>query len=190
MPGARSQTNGVRGGEVMPAYWAGLKDHVEGLDRARSSATAGAPSGNSAMRAHSLLLLLLCLVLAAGAAQAADPVRLHVILPITGSASFLGREQQTAIGLIEKQVNATGGIAGRPLAFLYHDDESKPQTSVQLVTEILTEHPAVILGPSVNPACNAAAPLLEQGPVGYCFSPVIRPAPGGYVFASGVIAND
>jgi len=134
--------------------------------------------------------LLMCLSLAAGAAQAADPVRLHVVLPITGSASFLGREQQTAIGLIEKQVNASGGIAGRPVAFAYHDDESKPQTSVQLVTDILAERPAVILGPSINPACYAVAPLLEKGPVNYCFSPVIRPQPGSYVFASGVIATD
>jgi len=138
------------------------------------------------------LALLLCLLFIAGPAraQAAEPVRLHVILPITGSASFLGREQQTAIGLIEKQVNAAGGIAGRPVAFAYHDDESKPQTSVQLVTEILAEHPAVILGPSVNPACSAVAPLLAKGPVDYCFSPVIRPAPGSFVFASGVIATD
>jgi branched-chain amino acid transport system substrate-binding protein len=136
------------------------------------------------------LSLALSLALAAAMAEAADPVRLHVILPITGSASFLGREQQTAISLIEKQVNAAGGIAGRPVAFAYHDDESKPQTSVQLVTEIMAEHPQVILGPSVNPACYAVAPLLDKGPVNYCFSPVIRPAPGSFVFASGVVATD
>jgi branched-chain amino acid transport system substrate-binding protein len=142
-------------------------------------------------RAGSVALAFALLVaVAAPSATAADPVRLHVILPVTGSASFLGREQQTAIRLIEKLVNETGGIGGRPVAFAVHDDESKPQTSVQLVTEILAEHPAAVLGPSVNPSCGAVAPLLEQGPIDFCFSPVIRPAPGSYVFASGVIATD
>src|SRR5262249_51091224 len=32
--------------------------------------------------------------------------------------------------------------------------------------------------------CNAMAPLMRNGPVMYCMSPGIHPAPGGYVFST------
>jgi len=43
-----------------------------------------------------------------------------------------------------------------------------------------------MLGSSITGMCNATAPLLKDGPVDYCLTPGVRPAPGSYVFASTI----
>lgn len=121
---------------------------------------------------------------AAFPAVAAEDFKLDVVLPLTGNASFVGREQQQMLQLLEKSTNASGGIQGRPLRFVYYDDQTIPQIAVQHANTIIELHPAVLLGSSITAMCNAMAPLMRDGPVMYCLSPGIHPAPGSYVFST------
>ncbi len=128
---------------------------------------------------------------AAAGAVAADPYRINVVLPLTGGASFLGKAEQQTLQLVQKRVNDTGGIGGgiggdRTLEFVFHDDQSVPQTAVQLTSRILAERPAVVIGSAVSAMCKAMAPLMVNGSVMYCLSPAIHPGPGSSVFTSGV----
>jgi branched-chain amino acid transport system substrate-binding protein len=129
-------------------------------------------------------IAMLMLAGAGRPAVAAEEFRLDVVLPLTGNASFVGHEQQQMLQLIEKSTNATGGIAGRPLRFVYYDDQTSPQIAVQHANRIVEGHPAVLLGSSITAMCNAMAPLMRNGPVMYCMSPGIHPAPGGFVFST------
>ncbi len=115
---------------------------------------------------------------------------LDVILPLTGPSAFTGVTQQSAARAYETIINKTGGIHGMPLHFEFYDDQNDPKIAVQLVNQILTKHPTVILGPSTNAPCAAVAPLLVNGPVEYCFSPASAPPKGGYVFASAATLRD
>ena len=123
-------------------------------------------------------------------AAAAENYQINVILPQTGGASFLGRAEQHALELLQKSVNASGGIQGRPLQFNFFDDQSHPQTAVQMANQVLATHPAVMIGSSIVAMCNAMAPLMQNGPVMYCMSPGIHPANGSYVFTSSVSTHD
>ena len=126
-----------------------------------------------------------------GAAHAAaDNYEINVILPQTGGASFLGKAEQHALELVQKSVNAGGGIQGRPVQFNFFDDQSSPQTAVQMANQVLATHPAVMIGSSIVAMCNAMAPLMQNGPVMYCMSPGIHPANGSYVFTSSVSTHD
>jgi len=118
-------------------------------------------------------------------AQAADR-EINVILPLTGGASFLGKAEQIALQLAEKLVNENGGIQGRPLHLVIQDDQSSPQLAVQLASQVIARHPAVLIGSSLVAMCNAMAPLMTSGPVMYCMSPGIHPAKDSYVFTSSV----
>jgi branched-chain amino acid transport system substrate-binding protein len=120
------------------------------------------------------------------AAQAADTVEIDVILALTGPGAFLGTSEQQSMQLIEKSVNANGGIHGRPLHFNFYDDQTTPQVSVQLANEVIAKHPAVLIGSSLVATCSAMAPLMQNGPVMYCLSPGIYPAAGSYVFTNNV----
>ena len=143
---------------------------------------------------NTFLTGVLALALAGGAlaapARAADSYDLDVVLPLTGNASFLGKGEQESLRLLEKAVNADGGIHGRPLRFVFADDQSSPQVAVQLVSQILAHKPKVVLGSALVAMCNAMAPLMANGPVMYCFSPGIHPKPGSYVFTSNVSTVD
>ena len=121
---------------------------------------------------------------AASAALAAEPFDIQVILPLTGGGSFVGNGQRAMLQALEESVNKSDGIRGRPVRFVYHDDQTSPQLAVQLTREILAAKPAVIVGSSLVAMCNAMAPLMQNGPVMYCLSPGIHPAAGGYVFSA------
>jgi branched-chain amino acid transport system substrate-binding protein len=87
-------------------------------------------------------------------------------------------------------VNKLGGIAGRPLQFVYHDDQTSPQVAVQLANDVLAEKPAVILGSGLLATCAAIAPLMTNGPVDYCLSPSLHPPAGSFTFSSSSSAID
>ncbi|HUY01767.1 MAG TPA: ABC transporter substrate-binding protein [Rhodocyclaceae bacterium] len=122
---------------------------------------------------------------------ATNNYQLNVVLSLTGRFAFLGKAEQHSLELLQKAVNADGGIRGRPLQYKFYDDQSSPQTAVQMATEVLATHPAVMMGPSIVAMCNAVAPLVQKsGPVQYCMSPGIHPTKGSYVFTSGVSTID
>ena len=140
------------------------------------------------MSIRSLIATLLCMC--ASTAMAADPYKIDVITSLTGGASFLGKGEQQSLQLLEKSVNKTGGINGRPLELQFYDDQSSPQVAVQLASQIKAKNPPVILGPSIVAMCNAAGPLMKDGPVMYCLSPGIHPAQGSFVFTSSASTYD
>jgi branched-chain amino acid transport system substrate-binding protein len=123
--------------------------------------------------------------------HAADrPVTLHAILPLSGPGAFLGTQEKVAMQIGEKLIDSQGGIRGRPVHFVFHDDQSKPQVAVQLLQQILPEKPSIILGAATVANCNAMMPIMANGPVMYCLSPTIRPDPGSYIFTSNVSTED
>ena len=131
------------------------------------------------------LLLAIGLLCGAVGTRADEIYDVHVILPLTGQAAFIGQGEKVSIELAEKAINDGGTIGGQPLRFIVADDESNPQVAVQLATDVMATKPAVILGPSLAATCRAIAPLLHDGPVMYCLSPLLSPTQKSYAFAIG-----
>jgi branched-chain amino acid transport system substrate-binding protein len=117
-------------------------------------------------------------------ASAAESYKIDVVLPLTGGAAFLGRGEQQALQVFQTTANKEGGVNGQPLEFIYHDDQTSPQTTVQITNGILAAKPAVMLGSSIVAMCNAVAPLLKEGPFDYCLSPGVHPAIGSYQYST------
>jgi branched-chain amino acid transport system substrate-binding protein len=133
-------------------------------------------------------------VLATGAVRAAgatDPFVIPVVLSLTGGGAFLGKSENQSLQIIEDFVNNHGGIKNRPIHFDVADDQSNPQVAVQLTNGALAKKPPVILGSDVVAMCNAMAAVVKaNGPVQFCFSPGIHPAPGSYTFTASVGTDD
>jgi branched-chain amino acid transport system substrate-binding protein len=137
--------------------------------------------------------LIIAVWLAPTPMRAADqaPVDVPVVLALTGGAAFLGQEMQQGLRVLERRVNATGGIRNRPLRFEYLDDQSSPQVAVQVLNQVVAEKRPVILAGSLSATCKSQMPLVEQtGPVLYCLTPAVVPATGSYVFSAGVYPGD
>jgi branched-chain amino acid transport system substrate-binding protein len=90
-------------------------------------------SGDVAMghRRHAtgLVVTFLCmLATAAGfsafAAQAADPIKIGMVAPLTGPAAESGRFQTQGARLAVDEINKAGGVLGRPLDLTIEDDQT------------------------------------------------------------------
>jgi branched-chain amino acid transport system substrate-binding protein len=123
---------------------------------------------------------------------AADaPVEIHAILPLSGSGAFIGEKKVETLKMIEALVNATGGIKGRPVKFVVHDDGSSPQNGVQITSALLADHATVILGSVLAAICKAEAPLVSNsGPLTYCYSPNVDFDAGTYTFTASLGTPD
>jgi branched-chain amino acid transport system substrate-binding protein len=124
------------------------------------------------------------------AALAAGTYDINVVLPLTGSAAFVGQGERDSLLALQDQINASGGIADDKLNFIFHDDQTQPQLAVQLTTQIVGSQPAVVMGSSLVAMCLAMAPLVESGPLQYCLSPGIHPKAGSYVLSTSSSSTD
>lgn len=144
----------------------------------------GKPTGR--LGRLSLLLALggaLALTGRSAVAQTQEPFDIYAILSTSGNAAFFGQAEARSLAVLEKGVNASGGVRGRPVHFVVLDDQTNTQVTVQLVNELIAKHVAVFLGPGIPQACFAALPLTgKSGPVGLCLNPSGRPEPGSYQF--------
>ena len=115
---------------------------------------------------------------------------INAILPTTGGAAFLGAKEVETLGVVERLVNKSGGINGRPIKFVIQDDGGLPQNAVQIATGLASKNVNVILRASVAALCGEMEPLVAKGPVVYCLSPAISPPSGSYMFSANVGSRD
>lgn len=132
-----------------------------------------------------LALLLLQSAAAPSVAQTnAEPYTFDVILELSGTNAFTGELYATSLRLYEAYINEHGGLFGRKVHFNLLDDQTNPQTAVQLASGALAKHPVAIFGGGNTATCAAIAPMVKDGPVDYCLSPGFSPDKGGYAFAT------
>lgn len=111
------------------------------------------------------------------------PYQINVILSLSGNLAAVGMPQQIALEGVEAAVNASGGIGGRPLAFVFSDDQGDPKVALQLAQGLAAKDVPVILGPTSPQGCAAIEPLIEQkGPLLYCLANAGRVQNGSYEF--------
>jgi branched-chain amino acid transport system substrate-binding protein len=144
------------------------------------------------MRLHSLALIIIAALLGSALpAHAADPVNVNAILSLTGPAAFLGSKENESLHAMEAMLNANGGIKGRPVHFVVSDDQSNPQIALQLVSTLAGQKIPAFVGTSFTATCAAITPVVEKnGPMGYCLSPSLKPAPNSFMFASAPAFDD
>jgi branched-chain amino acid transport system substrate-binding protein len=142
------------------------------------------------IRAGTLALAALAVGVSSAGARADEPYHIAAVLPLSGGAAFLGNQEAGAIRLFEATVNAAGGIRGRAIAVDIADDQTNPQTAVSLMTQALARHPAIVIDGGPATTCRATAPLVANGPLEYCLTPSIHPAPGSFQFSAMYSSDD
>ena len=124
------------------------------------------------------------LVSATPSIAAEPPYELNVILSETGAAGFAGQAEAAALRGLEKVTNEAGGIKGRQLKMVFHDDQSSPQVTVQLANDLVAKKVPAFIGPTLVAMCSAIAPLVQNGPLAYCMSASLYPPSGSFQFAT------
>src|SRR6201991_2484045 len=93
-------------------------------------------------------LIPLALALTAGAAYAADPIKIGVDGPFTGGSSSMGISMRDGVRLAIDEINKSGGLlGGRQLVAVERDDEAKNERGVQIAQEFINkEKVAAVVG--------------------------------------------
>ena len=73
----------------------------------------------------------------AGHAQSKEPIRVGLSLAQTGPLSGAGKSGLLALQIWRDDVNASGGLLGRPVQLVVYDDQSNPAMSPGLYTKLL-----------------------------------------------------
>src|SRR3954464_6981772 len=74
---------------------------------------------------------------AAAPARAADPIRIGFGMALTGGLAANGKSALVAQQIWAADVNAKGGLLGRPVQLVFYDDQSNPSTVPGLYTKLL-----------------------------------------------------
>ncbi len=101
--------------------------------------------------------------LAAGPAAAADtdPIKIGLILPMTGQQASTGRQIDAAVKLYLAQNNPV--INGRKIEVIVKDDAGTPDTTRRLAQELVVNDKVVALaGFGITPSALATAPIATQ----------------------------
>jgi branched-chain amino acid transport system substrate-binding protein len=69
--------------------------------------------------------------------RAAEPIKIGFGMALTGGLAAAGKGALLAMQIWEQQINAKGGLLGRPVKLVYYDDQSNPATVPGIFTKLL-----------------------------------------------------
>ena len=91
-------------------------------------------------------------------AQGGKPIRIGLSMAQTGPLSAAGKSGLLALQLWREDVNARGGLLGRPVALVVYDDQSNPALTPGIYTKLLdVDKVDLLIAPY---ATNLTAPLM------------------------------
>lgn len=98
-----------------------------------------------------------------GGKQDAKTFRVGVITSLTGAAAAFGQAHKNGYTIAVAELNARGGILGKPIELVYYDDQSKPDQAVQGVAKLIDQdHVPIILGAYSSENTRAIIPAVTQ----------------------------
>ena len=102
-------------------------------------------------------------LLATPARAAAEPVTIGVSGPLTGQYAQYGADWRRGFDLAVAEVNGSGGIGGRPLAYRFEDSQSDPRQAVAIAQKFAAD-PTIVaeLGDFSSAASMAASPIYQR----------------------------
>lgn len=125
-----------------------------------------------------------------GNALAADPFKVGVVAPTTGAVATVGLRQLRTFEWWEQEINAKGGIKGRPVKVMHCNDEGRPERAVACGRDLLGSGVSVLVGATLSGAIRAMVPLVKNGPALLTASPNVEPDASGYVFQTSPTDRD
>src|SRR5215813_5850744 len=94
-------------------------------------------------------------------AMADEPIRIGFGMALTGPLAANGKSALLAQKIWEEDVNAKGGLLGRPVKLIYYDDQSNPSTVPGIYTKLLdVDKVDLVIGPYATAMMAPAMPVV------------------------------
>ena len=95
-------------------------------------------------------------------ALAQEAIRIGVVTPLSGTYTPIGQQVRWGLELAAKEINATGGVAGRKLELLFEDEEANPSVAVQKAEKLFQVSNVAFLTGTVNSGSTLAVGQLAE----------------------------
>ncbi|GLR26492.1 ABC transporter substrate-binding protein [Limnobacter litoralis] len=144
------------------------------------------------------LVAAFSLAVAATSSYAADPIKIGVSGPFTGGSSSMGVSMRDGVRLAAKEINAHGGIMGRPIQLVERDDEAKNERGVQIAQELIDKEKVVATVGFINTGVALAAqrfyeeakiPVMNNVATGTIVTKQFPDKPENYIFRNSAADN-
>ena len=108
----------------------------------------------------------LALLFFAAFTRAAEPIKIGEIEPLTGKEAAFGQSAHKGLMLAVAEINARGGVLGRPLEIITEDNQSKSGDSATIAKKLIVRDKVVaVLSNGTSSNCLEVAPICQNAKV-------------------------
>lgn len=123
------------------------------------------------MKLPSLLATVTSVMLAGGAFAADDTIRIGVPVGLSGANSVVAPSVVQSAELAVEEINAAGGVLGRPLELVIADDASGAAGAQKAFDSLVFQKEVdVLISMETSAARNAGLPIVSKGKVPYIYT--------------------
>jgi branched-chain amino acid transport system substrate-binding protein len=83
------------------------------------------------------VLLAVALVGSISIGNEEEPVSIGILLPITGTQAVMSEDLLAGFEIAQEQINAAGGVLGRPLELIIEDTETRPAPGMDAARKLV-----------------------------------------------------
>jgi branched-chain amino acid transport system substrate-binding protein len=105
---------------------------------------------------------VLALTLASCSKAESNSVKIGGIFPLSGQVAVYGVECKNGVDLAIEEINAAGGINGKPVVLVSEDDEGNPDKTVNAFKKLSTKDGVKVVIGSLTSGCTQAITTLSQ----------------------------
>jgi len=118
-------------------------------------------------RGASLIVVALLFVACAPSAWAADPIKIGLSISLTGGLAANGKQILAAMKIWRDDIDAKGGLLGRPVELIYYDDQSAGTQVPSIYTKLIeVDKVDLTVGPYGTNLVVPAIPVLIEHKIG------------------------
>ncbi|VAX24690.1 High-affinity leucine-specific transport system, periplasmic binding protein LivK (TC 3.A.1.4.1) [hydrothermal vent metagenome] len=89
-------------------------------------------------------------------ASAADPIKVGILLPITGKHAKFGEIEKLSFEMAVAEINKKGGVNGRQIKLIIEDTTGKPDVGRSAAEKLISQDRVVMLGGGYSSSVTAA----------------------------------
>lgn len=111
---------------------------------------------------RSLLAFCIALTPALSFAQAKEPFKFGLVMPLTGSQALYGKDQVQAAQWAVDEINKAGGVNGHKLEMILLDSQADPQIGINMVNRLVSVDRAPVFITAWSGVVKAVAPIANR----------------------------
>ena len=109
-----------------------------------------------------LLFALVLTTVVSGRAEAPKKWTFEILTPTTGRGAAYAIDYVIGMNLAAKDINATGGINGKPVEMVFHDTQTDITQAVSIAKQLCEKGVQILIGPELSTEAESVFPVVNR----------------------------